>query len=505
MAQQFYTIDLQDTVFPMLSEQQTRTIIGSTAGESPAKGDKPYVAYCHNVMPSQYGFDSISFNTAIPAAESLPDGLEFSDVRVAYGDEQSRVYLAWDTEGNVYSTADVFTAWIPLPATVPATGGASFDPESVTIGTVNGISYIFYAGIGAFNYDESAAVLVAVTLTGLSIPDTLGVVGSSGYLIAYTNLAVAWSSTIDPTDFIPSTVTGSGGGNVAGTQGAILFILANSLGFLAYTSANTIAGTYTGNTQFPFKFRQVDDSNGGINLDLVAYENTAQAQFIFSKGGLQTITSTRATNILPEVTDFLAGRVFEDYNETTKQYEVTNLPITETMIKKIKLVASRYLVISYGTTSFTHALVFDIALQKLGKLRIDHVDVFEYIGQQTEISKDSIAFVLSTGEVQVVDFSASGDSPGVLILGKLQFVRTRLINLLEVQVENVNTSSTLSVSSQASLDGKNFTSVDGGLISSATNIRKYAFRSTAKNHSIVFIGKFNIVTALVTFTTDGRR
>ena len=504
MAQRFYKVDIGNSIFPMLSEQQTRTTIGSTTGKESAGENKVGVAYCHNVLPSQYGFDSIGYISKIPASVFLPVDESFIDVRVIYGNARTRIHLAWDSEGTVYALFGTSLLWIPLSSTIPDTRSPTFSAESVTVGTVNGVSYIFYSGIGAFVYNETTNQMDPVTLVGLTIADILGVVASSGYLIAYTVNAVAWSSTLIPTDFTPSTVTGAGGGDVAGTAGDIIFCTSNTLGILIYSDANVIAGTYTGNTQFPFKFREVDSSKGGLALDKTAYEANSSEQFVFSKAGLQSINSRKAENILPEVTDFLAGRRFEDYNETTKLYEVTDLIASATMLKKIKYIASRYLIISYGLTEFTHAIVYDTALQKLGKLKITHVDVFEYIFDQSEISKESIAFVLASGEVKLVDFSAD-TSTGVIILGKLQFVRSRFITLQGVEVENVETGDTLDVSSQVSLDGKNFTSVQATLADSDGNFREYVFRSTAKNHSLVFIGKFNLVTAQVRYVIAGRR
>jgi len=507
MAQRQYAIDLQHTIFPMLSEQQTRTIIGSTAGESPSKEDKPGIAYCHNVMPSEYGMDSVGFISEIPAFNTLPTDSDFSDVRVAFGDKKSRLYLVWDVRGNLFVLLDGSSAWVPVPATIPDPVSPTFSADSVTIGTVNGVSYIFYSKLGAFVYNETTNKLDATTLTGLNINVTLGLVASSGYLIAYTTEAIAWSSTILPTDFVPSQVTGAGGGNVAGIAGDIIFITSNTLGIIVYTAANSIAGTYTGNARFPFKFREIDDSKGGINLDRVAYEANSGNQFVYSKAGLQSITSQRAENILPEVTDFLAGKRFEDYNEVTKLYEITDLTSSETMLKKIKYIASRYLVISYGLPSvgFTHALVFDTSLNKLGKIKLAHTDVFEYIGMQSEISKESIAFLLATGEVKVLDFSVTDTSVGVVILGKLQFVRTRLINLLEVEVENVPASASLSVHSQAALKGKAFVNVIGAIKDTSGELREYAFRSEATNHSLVFTGEFNLVTVQVTYSVTSKR
>lgn len=507
MAQEKYSIDLRNTFFTLLSEQQARTVIGSEVGKAPALEDKPRLSYCHNVMPSLYGLDSIGYLSIIPAAP-LPPNLTFVDVRIAYGDAKSRIHLGWDNEGNVYALTAGSTTWVAIPATTPATGGVSFSPEEVTIGTVNGISYIFYSKIGAFTFNESTLQLDAVTLTGLNIPDTLGVVGSSGYLVAYTSQAIAWSSTLDPTDFIPSEVSGAGGGNVAGIAGAILFCTANPLGILIYTAANIVAATFTGNQRFPFKFRPVQSSKGGIALDLVAYEAEASEQFVYTKAGLQTVTSQGAETLLPEVTDFLSGRRFEDFDEVTKTFQVTDLAATATMQKKIKLIASRYLVISYGlpsSSTYTHALIYDIVLNKLGKIKRNHVDVFEYIGMQTEIAKETVAFVLSTGEVEILDFSATNSGTGVVILGKLQARRTRLLNLLGIEVENVDLGDTLTVTSEVSLDGKSTSLTDATLKSEVANLRTYSIRSTGLNHSIMLIGKFNLTTLLITYTIAGRR
>ena len=502
MAQRQYRLDLSSTQFPLLSEQQGRTVIGAPKDELSSVDNKPQVAYCHNVMPSAKGLDSIGYTSEIPAIS--PATISMEDARVIYGDDKSRLYLSWNDRGAVYALIPGASAWIALPATVPATGGVNFDLDDVTIGTVNGVSYVFYAGIGLFTYNEVTDELDEVTMLGITVTDIIGIVSSSGYLAAYTDVAIAWSSTINPLDFVPSQVTGAGGGNVAGIGGAIKFMLANSLGLLVYTDTNTVAGTYTGNKQYPFKFREVGESKGGLTLDTVAYEANSAAQYAYTKAGLQAVTSQKADLFLPEVTDFLAGKRIEDYDAVTDAFTVTDL--TTTMKKKIKYIASRYLVISYGITEFTHALVYDLALEKLGKLKLTHVDCFEYVGGQVEVSKESIAFLLSTGEVQLVDFSTSGDSDGVLIFGKLQFSRSRMIILHMLDVENIETASTVTVSTRASITGKATVTTEGTLLESEANLRNYAFNGiTAMHHSLMFVGKFNLVSVLVHYVAGGKR
>jgi hypothetical protein len=499
MAQRQYRVDLLNADFPLLSEQQGRTVIGSTKEEIATKDNKPTVQYCHNVMPSSYGLDSIGYTSVVNA---FVGAVAFEDVRAIYGDERSRIYLAWDTEGAAYSLKPGDTTWLALPATVPATGGPGFSIESVTVGTVNGISYIFYAGIALFTYDEATDTLVEAVTTGLAVVNMLGVAASSGYLIAYAKDSLAWSGLVNPVDFTPSQITGAGGGKVAEIGGAIIFVLPTTTGIIIYTETNAVSGDYTGNSLYPFKFREVSSSKGGISLDFVAYESNASAQFVYSKAGLQLVTSQKADAILPEVTDFLAGKRFEDFDELTSLLTTINVG---SMRKKIKLIASRYLIISYGVASFTHALVYDVSLKRFGKLKLAHVDCFEYVGNQVEVSKESIAFLLVSGEVKVLDFSVDGATDGVLILGKLQYTRGQLITLLGTELENVAVGATVELFSRASLDGKNTTDVQGTQVYVDENIRKFVFRNTAVNHALVIHGNFNAVSVVLTYILAGRR
>ena len=514
MTQRKHKIDLQYTEFPMLSEQQTRTIIvGASRVVESSAAEKPGIAYCHNVMPSQYGMDSVGFTVAIPAPTDSAFVADVDDTRIIFGDEGSRIYFTWDLVGNIYALLPLATEWTPLPEIGFGIKRKDFTANSVTIATVNGISYIHFALKQTFIFEESSNSLQPVTLIGLDITTVIGLAASSGYLVAYTDEAIAWSSTIVPTDFVPSEVTGAGGGKVAGTEGKIQFILSNSLGLLVYTFANVVAGTYTGNVLYPFKFRPVDNSKGGLTLDRVAYEANASEQFAYTKGGLQSITSTGAKNILPEVTDFLSGKRFEDFDEVTNEYVGKNLNTDSTMLKKIKYIASRYLVISYGLPKsaggngyFTHAIIYDTSLNKVGKVKIDHVDVFEFIAEQTEIAKETIAFLIATGEVKTLHSSVLLESNGVLILGKIQQIHERMITLLEVEAENVPIGSIVDCIDMAALDGKkDITLFTGFVANKAGNYTRYAFRNTAKNHSLIFKGRFNLTTVLVTYYNNGSR
>lgn len=516
MAQLYHKIDLSSPAFPMHYDQQTRTIIGSSnSGNaaatadifSPPKSEIPGISYCHNVMPTKNGYQSVGFRDVVYGnLPALPTGKLYKDARVIYNEQRQRVYMGLVGGGYTYMLFPPNFFWSGVADPTPSILDPAFDPDDVTVATVNGVSYIYFRGVGCFTYDGLTGLYVHHVLGGIDESKVLGLVASSGYLVAYTKGDIAWSSTLDPTDFVPSAITGAGGGKVSDIAGDILFAVPNSTGFILYTIANAVAATFTGNSQYPFKYKEIANSKGGTGVTAVAHESNAEEQYAFTKAGMQTLNSRTATTLLPEVTDMLAGKRFEDYNETTREFEYTQISEITDIPKHVKFIASRYLVISYGKTSLTHALIYDTILSKLGKVRIPHVDVIEYTGEQIEISRESIAFLQADGKIKTVNFSTGVPSEGLLILSKLQYIRSRLIELHELEVENVPLDAELDVYSLVSLDGKTISSiVDGTLAESAEGYRKYVFRTTGKNHSLVFDGYFNLVTPQITYVAAGGR
>jgi len=498
-AQIHHRVDLTNSNFPLLSTQLGRSVLVSSFDKSPTgeRVNTPQIYYCHNVMPTLEGVVSVGYNEVVPTITAEPT-TAFQDVRIIFSETGTRCHLGIAGTGLAYILEPGDVVWRHITSH-PALG-----TKLTTIGTVKGTTYIHLHTVGTFTYNSVTHTFTSVTLGGMPISDIIGVAASSGYLVAYNELEIAWSSTISPIDFIPSTVTGAGYGSVADLEGLMVFIVPNSLGLLIYTSANVVAATYTGNKQYPFKFRAVDNSKGALGLDQVAYEVNSAEHFAYTKGGLQSVNSRKASNLLPEVTDFLAGKVLEDFDELT--YTFSSTPLTVTMKKKVKLIASRYLVISYGITEFTHAIIYDIALKKLGKIKFTHVDVFEYIGAQVELSKETLAFVDKIGKISTLEFSVpSTGRVGVVVLGKYQYKRGRHLVMHAVQVERVEVTDTFDVRLLASLDGTNISSVVSGYEESVANMRHVHFRESARNHSIALVGQFNLTSLQLEFTIGGER
>lgn len=505
MAQSTYDINLQDTGFPMLSEQQTHTYINTKDGAR-----QPHLSYCHNVLPTKYGLKSIDYDFRVPRLLDITPADYFDDVRIIFSTNKTRCHLALRLDGSIMILREDSGSWeLAIVQTSPVRPlPPTFNSNDITTANVNGISYVFYKNFGCFILDLTTdTLLVEVELIGLITADFIGIIGSVGYLIAYTEDAIVWSSTINPLDFVPSQVTGAGGGNIADVDGDIKFITYNSTGILVYAKSNIVSGSYTGNAQFPFKFREVSESKGGLGIDLVAYEANSAAQFAFSRAGLQAITAQKAELILPELADFLAGQRFEDFNETTNSFERTYIGATQTMRRKLKLIGSRYLVISYSlpdSVSFTHAIVFDKVLSKLGKLRFNHVDVFELVLDQLAGNNGSLALLTKEGDVYSVGISSAYGS-GVAIMGPIAFSPTRLLTLQEVATDNSVVGGAFEVLTLAALDGKNSVPITGTLAYAESRLTKHAFRATAKAHSIAVKGNFDLVNCTISYSINGMR
>lgn len=508
MAQYTFNFNVRDADFPMLSELQALTTIVSSQGESKIKLDVPSVAYCHNVMPSAYGLKSVGYFQVVPPIV-LPTGVKFQDVRLVYSDKKNIMYLGWDVLGNLYAILPNTKVWVPVSVTrlAGSTTPLTFNTSLITIGNVRGQSYIYHSQVGCFIFNETTVALNEIELFGLEANKVLGVVGAYGYLAALTETAVAWSSTILPNDFEPSSVSGAGGGELGTIAGKVLFALQSTYGFLIYTESNIVAATYTNNAIYPFKFSEVANSSGGISLDYVAYETNVGSQIAFTKSGLQNVSSQVAKTEYPEITDFLSGRKLETLNENTFSMDVFDLPDNERMKKKVKTIAGRYVVISYGlpTTNFTHALVLDVALGRMGKLKIEHVDVFEFLSDQTESAKETLCIVKPDGSVHVVNTALTSEGTGVVLLGKLQYSASRTIQLQEVELENVPQDATLNLYGCPSLDGKNWDYQYSAPSFIGDNIRRFNMRDTAKNHNLLIIGSFMLVSVLTKYVIGGRR
>ena len=507
MGQITYRGNLSSKTFPFISENFGRTIIVPQYDntyvrniQDPQDPDKdvgvPQLYYCHNVMPHSAGLQSVGYTQLIAPVSGVTD---FSSIYTLRDSANNKAYLGIKANGDLYVCDGVGGPW-----TFKQTGTAG---ALVTIAYVSGVTYIYVAGVGCYKYDFVAAAFVSVTLSGLVAANVIGICPSFGYLVAWTSNYVSWSSTLDPTDFNPSLTTGAGGGAVESARGAINYCIPHNLGFVVGTANNCVVALYQNNTNYPFTFREIVNSGGMTSLELVDTDPNSSSLYSYTTSGMQLISSTQTQTVFPEITDFISGRYFEDFDDPTKTF--TSTALSTALKKKLSIIADRYLVISYGIYELTHALVYDFAQKRYGKLKITHVDCFEYqipTAGILEAPRQSFAFLQKDGTVQSVDFSiASPTSNGTVILGKYQFTRPRLLQLDKVVLESTRQTQNFSLTVLPALDGKNWVTSVPTLTYSNGLTREYQMRDVGQTISLLGQGGFVLETVLLTFNIDAKR
>ena len=525
----------------------------------------PQAYYMHNVIPTSQGFQSVGYTTVLAASASGT----FTNIFLLTDAADNKAYLGIGTGGNLYIntgsgwtlkgtyayTGVVTTAYVSGVTYIYLGGygcitynfaGAAFAAVTLTaldttkiLGICGALGYLIawnspVSGVTlALTSAVGSPILLGATTTGviinqpvsganipigsyvveinpgvsITINQSATIAGLINFIFSPQAAAIAWSSTIDPTDFTPSLVTGAGGGSVEGARGAITFCLAHTLGFIVYTTVNAVAAVYSNNARYPFAFRELLSSGGLSDQSLIGYDANTGNHYAYTTSGFQLISTSQTQTIFPEITDFIAGKLFEDYDEITKVFSRSTL--SAPMAKLLHVVSDRYLIISYGISSLTHAIVIDLSTKRFGKLKIPHVAVLEYqltsVGV-TETPRQSLAFLQSDGTLKIVDFSAySATSNGVIALGKYQFVRARLMTLDTIAIENVYPQAPFSCSILSSINGKTQISSTPDVLETADRQVTYGSRATGINHAIVFQGSFLIESLVLQFHIHGKR
>lgn len=537
MAQYTFSANLKSSGFPLVSSLESRTVLldpytKNTAVASSAvdkEFGKPEAYYMQDVLPTLQGYKSIGYRRVIQPTSTPETFLRIIPVRDS---NENRGYLGFTASGKTYLFSTITNIW----TNVTPAGTTAVD---ITFAYVTGTTYICYSKYKIYSVNILTGTLVEATLAGITVANIVGISASNNYLLLHDGYTVYWSSSLNPLDFVPSLITGAGSGVPASLGGVIIAVYPLSTGYAIYTTANIVLATFSGNVRYPWQFKEANNSAGISSILAVSYSGDDGSNYAWTSSGLLKVSLVGCIAILPEVTDFLSGRVLETFDVTTGLLSVQYLVASLTV--RLHYSSSRYLIISYGIANPDYALVYDFALKRLGKLKLAHVAAFEltllsdglgktYTGmgtatysslagfKYTELitlvniaasPKRTMAFLQSDGSIQVAladfgDFSASA----VLLLGKYQMSKGKIATIQGVEVENIDINNgNFSLSIVTSLDGK-----DPGVpvmtpttVYTGNNVRKYGARVSGINHSILFEGAFNIVDVVLTVTNNGSR
>lgn len=463
----------------------------------------PQVYYLENVLPTEQGYRSVGFTKTLEQCPGTP-------------------YLAFPVRAAAVSTLLIHTRQGYLYELMKV-GSPQFryigKYEGVlTYATVSGTTYIYIAGVGAYSYDFVSGLLVPTVFAGLDPVSILGVVGTGGYLLAWSRDAIAWSSLIDATDFVPSLDTGAGGGSVEGARGAITYCVPNTSGVFIFTAENCVGATLSNNARYPFNFKEVVGSSGLTDLQAVTFDGNQNAAYAFTSGGFQKITLSAASPTWADLSDSADNAAVWDENTIVSNSVGTQRGITGA---KLTVAASRYICVSVqkGTVTvagleypvYRDVWVFDLALQRWGRIVREHFEVFS-----TQDNK--LALIDADGRVVIADNSNSLDglygverAAGVLVMGKYQYTRQRKLTLQEITFDNLYPVLMIDPLTGVEL-GVEYPEVytlndESGAWEPTyrRNQDSYVTRKTALNHSIMLKGNFNLNTVVLEFVNHGGR
>lgn len=518
-----------------LDVKAPQTVLGQP---SPSQFNTPQVLFAQDVVPTAEGMQSVGYFQKI---RPLIGAIDF-DQAITLRDEDENNFLFVPARGKNYIWNAATGDWMSTNPFVGWTG------KLVTRAYVNGRTFICYEGQGIYEYDAATNTFALQVITGLANADVRGIGSSSNYLIAFTDLEVCWSSLVDPLDFVPSVTTGAGRSIPQDVKARITAVLGISGGFIIYTAKNAVAAVYTNNSRAPFTFKEIANAGGIQTYEQVTSEQTSGAQYAWTTGGLQKITVQSAEPVSAEVNDFIAGKMWDEFDATTKLITTFYSDSYEFPVK-LSFISSRFLIISYSTSDDTQlyqwALYYDTILRRWGRLKIEHTDCFSYpypnvsgdvtyemlanttyddLSQTTYAdlatgvisdppSKLTIAFLKTNGEVQLMslDYDKTAEQFGVLIFGKFQLQRSNMLQLQTMDLEGVYQTGSdlphlLTVTAVAELPDNKGQLVSPMVLQSRNGKNaRYARRLTGLNINTIAEGTFALSTYLLEVTQDGDR
>ena len=522
----------RSVVIPQLDENYLPKAINSTTADSDHDRGIPQITYGHNIVPAGQGYKSVAYKQVVAGIVGHTDFVQSQVVRDSLG---NKAILAFTSAGGIYILSPYAVAYTPIVIAGWTYSGL------VSFAFCNGQTYVCLQGKGIYLVDIVGSTLTLQTMLGITAANMVGITDSNNYMIAFDTQVIYWSSTVNVLDFVPSLITGAGSSTPNDLNGLIVIAVGLNNGFVIYNSGCPIVASYSGNTNYPWIFRSASFGAGLATSDQVTIGDSLGWHWAWTTAGLIKVTnSSGCDQVFPELTDFLAGKIYEDYDSPTKV--MTRTYINNNLAVRLAFIGSRYLVISYGLVDeqYTYALVYDTGFSRWGKLKINHVNCFElgvnttggvltYTGLAGNLynaytttpytllsgisniaaaPKNDMAFLQADGSVLLADFNFNNYSPdAVIMLGKFQVNRNQLCTLEQFEVEGINEGdSTFDVSILSTVDGSNYLpyTIPTPTITKG-RLRKFNMRVTGMNHSVVCQGTFHITSTVFTFSNQGRR
>lgn len=566
MAVQRFKLPLNAATFPLLSSQAQRSVcipqldvVSRTPRTFMGMDDNidynaPQVIYCENVMPTKEGIKSVAFTQVIAPTVNTDFDTVF---QLRDADENTVLYSPSHGKNYIYNEGTSTWGSTLIPAIWSLTLAAGFNPANsvVTYAYVDGKTFVCYSRLKSttnvdmsiMQWNAATQSLVPATsiVTNLPFPvaEIDGISSSSGYLVVWSGLTIAWApfngTAFDFTIYTGGAFTGAGYQIPEDVQGPVTAVVGMSGGFIAFTTRNAIAAHYQAQAiQAPWVFREVPDAGGLENYEQATVEGSLGKLIAYTSAGMQSLSLNSAELVFPAVSDFIAGRAVERYDSGLRTILAGAMPVD--LFVKLSGVGNRYVVVSYGFYPgiFSFALVYDLSLKRWGKMRIVHRDCFYYTQaqgtesmtyamladvsyaetspiayQDMEVTPDvvtaaqhSLAFLLADGSVKLArwsnDPSNGSADPAVAILGRIQLSRSSNVQFNSIELEGL-TAGTAAI--QPSYDGRTVTAAE--VLTDIVRTGDYLKAGSmvdCKNFNVLVEGTFDLSTLIIEGTPSGK-
>lgn len=500
MAIQRSKIALNAAHFPLVSTKGSRAVFVPGLDSAPrtprtfmgtedsADYNMAQCLYMENVIPLSEGYRSAVLTQSIASL-----GVSTMDQAIILRDDIENPTLYVPGHGANFTYREGLATWITQPAsaiwpTAPDAGSTyDFATAPVTSATVNGMTFICYARVrGAtadysIHYWDAAAYSITEGYTKLAnVPFAAGTIdgiaASNGYLIMWSGLKVAWArynistNLFDFSRYADGAYTGNGVTVPEDVRGVITAISRLPGGFIVFTTRNAVSATYNAANEIsPWIFKEVANAGGVESEEQLSNITSLGTLYAYTTSGLQKLSLNSAESVYPAVSDFLTGRTIERYTSG----ELVRMEYNADLRSKLTVVGNRYLVISYGSpyqSQYEYAIVIDLFLHRFGKLKVTHVDAFEFssrsdiygatygdlsivsytdmtatpyaegvvYGKEVTYAPHLLSFLQTDGTVLIANWSYDArpaSDAGVLIIGRVQLTRARNTQLMRIELE----------------------------------------------------------------------
>jgi hypothetical protein len=542
------TLNSDDTrSVEVIAKDNSGTLITTLTGLISATVSKGPI--CGFVLDSKTVLTEADFDT-LNSYSLAPDKVYYDEISIQadVGDLSFQVnsgittlYLSFFSDDTVSASFSLDPYSEETVATLPAGFVSPKYEADISVATVRGSAYacirfegetkLYNISINSSDevvFTDITSAIAADLIEGYTINDIVTITSSFNYLILCTASRIFWSSTIVPTDFTESLITGAGSDIPNNLKGDITFCKEHIAGFFIYTTSNAVFAQYTGNSRYPWKFREIAGSGGfNYSTQVSGDTNTLFQLGITNSRNIQSVQPESAELIAAEVSDYLErGNTVDSFNYTTNVFTTTyveelgfNLTGTPDFVNRLWFVLDRYIIVPVyrqtrngEDTVYPYAVVFDNLLKRYGKIKLDFSTIISDEKEIYFISYETGAIVKLSFDIHEQDTVTSNRS--VLILGKFQFIRNKFLDLEEIDIESVQESSYQSLTPTTidfslivlrTLDGKNFLPaiIPTLKTSPAGQVRSYNLHHTARNFCIGLKGKFDASTVQLVYHLAG--